>query len=124
MHGWKHNEKTKDRSSFFTLIEELNSQSESPNFIGVYIAWNGNLGLPGFVENLSFWNRKNTADEIGQSATLSDVIGRLNSILSRHEKCALTLSPRKTRHVYTILTILGIRKNQTITVQKLITIWC
>jgi len=80
IHGWKHNadEPDPDLKSFTKLIKELNEQQlqlkeqDRRHVVGVYVGWDGAVG-PVPLQNLTFWNRKRTADTISQSSVLTKI---------------------------------------------------
>lgn len=94
-HGWQHNASRCDSNvvCFQRLLERfdimeraiknLNKQKNSayrPNprkVIGVYVGWRGrSLNIPG-IDNLSFWERKNTAERVGTGG-VTELLTRLN----------------------------------------------
>jgi len=89
-HGWKHNASVCDgnMSCFRETLSQVhdlevaaaNAQKRKPRKIfGVYLGWRG-LSLEGsFLTNLTFWERKNTAHQVGSSA-VTELLVRLNSI--------------------------------------------
>ncbi|MEO8314201.1 MAG: hypothetical protein ABI645_05345 [Pseudomonadota bacterium] len=77
VHGWKHGASTDDGNvrSFRRLlsdlaeVEELSETKCRRRVVGVYVGWRGAASTLGFLENLSFWNRK----EAAQRVALGDV---------------------------------------------------
>lgn len=73
-HGWKHNAASEDdnvktfRELLFDLasLEEVAGNNCPRRVIGIYIGWRGAATTLGPVENLTFWNRKETAERIAQ----------------------------------------------------------
>jgi hypothetical protein len=90
VHGWKHNAKYDDenvrmvRSNLRVLnrLEQSTSKREGRTprkVVGVYAGWRGaSLKLWG-LENLTFWERKNTAHEVGRGA-LCELFLRLEDL--------------------------------------------
>ena len=89
-HGWQHNASVCDgnMSCFRETLSQVHdlemaaasAQKRKPRKIfGVYLGWRG-LSLNGsFLTNLTFWERKNTAHQVGSSA-VTELLVRLNSI--------------------------------------------
>ncbi|WP_268796469.1 hypothetical protein [Pseudomonas huanghezhanensis] len=83
VHGWKHNASTLDGNveSFKEDLAHLaiSKVAGERKLIGIYIGWRGmsfhGLGL----ENITFWDRKATAEEIGRGGVTEFLI-RLESI--------------------------------------------
>lgn len=83
VHGWKHNASTLDGNvaSFKEDLEHLaiSKVAGDKKLIGIYIGWRGmsfhGLGL----ENLTFWDRKDTAEEIGRVG-VTEFLVRLEDI--------------------------------------------
>ena len=78
-HGWKHNAEPRDDDlkAFKDLVTELNEQQplkQRRHVVGVYIGWDGGVGPRGPLQNASFYNRKQAADRISQSAVLTKVV--------------------------------------------------
>ena len=82
VHGWKNNanqaapgQKPKDVEKFHRALSELGYRAwqaapKSPvPVVGIYIGWAGkSLMGPGFINWLSYWGRRNTANRIGGDA--------------------------------------------------------
>jgi hypothetical protein len=78
VHGWKHNAEATDTNvqSFQKLLQQI-SQLESiaasdeqtqPRVVGIYVGWRGkSLAIPG-LDNITFWERKNTAKQVAQGS--------------------------------------------------------
>jgi hypothetical protein len=70
VHGWKHNAAETDPNLIdfkkaLTVIGKGSETLRNRRLVGVYIGWRGaSLDLPG-VENLTFWDRKSVAEEVG-----------------------------------------------------------
>lgn len=73
-HGWKHNasESNGNLAEFRKLLSQLHKveaaakREKGPRtVVGVYIGWRGaSLSLP-FLDNITFWTRKNAAERVG-----------------------------------------------------------
>ncbi len=81
IHGWKHNASSEDGNvqGFRESLQHLaqleieaskNAQPPTPprKIIGVYIGWRGLSATDPLNEQLSFWDRKNTAERVGHGA--------------------------------------------------------
>lgn len=84
VHGWKHNAKASDEN-VIEFKEMLSQFSNNKVFgerrvIGLYVGWRGlSVSLPWFRE-LTFWERKDVAEEIGAGG-VTEVLTRLNQAL-------------------------------------------
>ena len=90
VHGWKHSAAPGD-GNIATFRKALRGQSllesrlsrkagVSPRqVVGVYLGWRGASITTPLVENLTFWDRKNTAHKVG-SGDVAEVLGRLEEI--------------------------------------------
>lgn len=90
VHGWKHSAAPND-GNIDTFRQELARLSEleaalsrktgepAREVCGVYLGWRGgSLTLPG-VQELTFWDRKNTAHKVGHGG-VTEVVSRLEQI--------------------------------------------
>jgi hypothetical protein len=79
VHGWKHNARyddtnvqmVRDNLRFLSLLERLNSKREGRKprkVVGVYAGWRGLSSKVWGVKEFTFWERKNTAQEVGRGA--------------------------------------------------------
>jgi pimeloyl-ACP methyl ester carboxylesterase len=78
IHGWHHSAAAGDSNllSFQKLLHNLAARNESRHIVGVYVGWRGDtLTLP-YLEDLTFWDRKNTSIEVGRGAVY-ELIERL-----------------------------------------------
>jgi hypothetical protein len=85
VHGWHHSAKPEDGNikSFRKLLktaaefESKNSQVEiraARKVIGIYVGWRGSsIDVP-VIEYLTFWDRKNTAQEVGQQGVTETLL--------------------------------------------------
>ena len=91
VHGWHHNAAPDDSNvkSFQNLLERL-SRMESENslsdrkarkVVGMYIGWRGeSLEIP-YINDLTFWERKNTAQNVGLIG-VTELLLRLEEIVN------------------------------------------
>jgi hypothetical protein len=90
VHGWKHTAKfddtnvemVRDNLRFLNLLERLNSKREGRKprkVVGVYAGWRGLSSKVWGLKELTFWERKNTAHEVGRGG-LSELFVRLEDL--------------------------------------------
>jgi len=87
IHGWHHNAAPKDENikEFRKLLNKI-SQIETSNgtgrkVLGVYIGWRGeSITLP-VLNVATFWDRKNTAQKVGQQG-VTEVLLKLDEIVN------------------------------------------
>lgn len=94
VHGWHHNGSADDENvqAFHSALEALRAWHDGKNghddneVRGIYISWRGeSLSAPG-LRYLTFWDRKNTSDEVGR--------GGLLEFLLRLERAVKPPSPK------------------------------
>ena len=83
VHGWKHNANTDDGNviSFRNMLKDLKKSEVLGNrkLIGIYIGWRG-LSMHGLgLENLTYWDRKAVAQEVGKGG-VTEVFCELEKI--------------------------------------------
>ncbi len=90
VHGWKHNASFNDSNvemfrknlAILSRIERMAARKEgrpSRKVFGVYVGWRGLSQNVALVKNVTFWERKNTAHEVGRSG-LTELFVRLEDI--------------------------------------------
>ncbi len=85
VHGWKHdaspdNGNLKDFKRVLSMATQL-PQAKARRLIGIYVGWRGeSLSLP-WIKNLSYWDRKRVAEEIGKGG-VTEMLLRLEHILN------------------------------------------
>ncbi|CAK0774642.1 Esterase [Gammaproteobacteria bacterium] len=90
MHGWKHSAAPGDSSveAFRSLLARLDESEkrlsqdskETPRqVVGVYLGWRGVSVTVPILEHLSFWERKNTAQKLGETG-VAEVLSQLERI--------------------------------------------
>lgn len=75
VHGWQHNAEATDSNvhAFRRMLTQLNAietaaagTSSKPRVVGIYVGWRGrSLTIP-YLDNITFWERKNTAEKVAQ----------------------------------------------------------
>jgi hypothetical protein len=84
IHGWKHNadESDTDRVNFEKLVRSLRDREKGKRYVvGVYVGWNAEAPLWGWLENITFWVKKNNADRIAQSSSITLIFSAIGSII-------------------------------------------
>ncbi|WP_045856492.1 alpha/beta fold hydrolase [Teredinibacter purpureus] len=90
VHGWKHSAKANDdnitnfRGTLRNLSAMESAISAASNIparkvVGIYLGWRGGSIKMPVVEELSFWNRKETAHKVGYGGT-TEVLARLDEL--------------------------------------------
>lgn len=90
VHGWKHSAAPYDdnlktfRAALLRLSEKEYAVSEATGarprkVVGVYIGWRGGSVSAPVLKELTFWDRKNTAHEVGHGG-VTEVLNRLDAI--------------------------------------------
>jgi len=86
IHGWKHNAKADDgnvddfRKSLSRLANTGHSKNdaykrvETRNIMGLYVGWRGLSLYPPVIKEITFWDRKNTAERVGHGAVTEFLI--------------------------------------------------
>lgn len=108
-HGWKHNASACDNNvcCFRETLKQIGRLERSASaavkrkprkVVGIYLGWRG-LSLQGeWLANLSFWERKNTAAEVGHGA-VTELLTRLNSLRYIHRHVTGEPTPTGTQMV-------------------------
>ena len=84
IHGWKHNanEDDSDRKEFEQLVKALRAkQQDNKRVVGIYIGWNAEADLWGWLENITFWVKENNADRIAQSSSVTEIISAVEATI-------------------------------------------
>ena len=109
-HGWKHNASACDNNvvCFSRLLERydlaeralLNEDSATQRkVVGVYLGWQG-LPFDGFLNNLSFWTRKNAAARVGRGGVF-ELLTRLKDYQDIRQKQEKETDSHKSQLVIT-----------------------
>jgi hypothetical protein len=82
VHGWQNNAESADVQRFSSLLERLNNapaiRDAGFHVIGVYLGWRGKLTSVPVLKELSFWNRKATAERIASNFDCYDAIAAVS----------------------------------------------
>ena len=91
VHGWHHNAQANDPNvrafrkllSDFATIEGGKDKGEAGRrVIGIYVGWRGESVTIPIVNELTFWDRKNTADHVAQGST-RELFAKLDAFRDR-----------------------------------------
>lgn len=82
VHGWQNNVESGDVQSFESLLARLDRapaiRDVGFHVVGVYLGWRGKItGIP-LVKELSFWNRKATAERLASNYDCYDAIASIS----------------------------------------------
>jgi hypothetical protein len=92
VHGWHHSAQPEDGniSSFRKMLAEVSKMEgtgseqqgrKKRKVIGLYIGWRGDSISVPYVNGITFWDRKNTAHDVGQQG-VTEVLLRLEEIVN------------------------------------------
>ncbi len=98
IHGWKHNAKENDPNlkDFKESLQSLAKMTYRRRLVGLYVGWRGaSLNLP-VLENVTFWERKAVAEEVGKGGVTRlllqlDRIDRITPTNSSLENVMITI---------------------------------
>ncbi|UIN34005.1 hypothetical protein [Methylobacterium oryzae] len=85
IHGWKHSadKDDDDLKHFSRLVENLRDKyRDHKRVVGIYVGWNASADFwswASFLENTTFWVKKNNADRIAQSAAVTMIVSAVGS---------------------------------------------
>lgn len=72
VHGWHHQAKSGDGNvqGFYDALASVSRWNPKRKIKGIYVGWRGDsIDVP-YLDNLTFWDRKGTSDEVGRGAFL------------------------------------------------------
>src|SRR5260370_4458379 len=82
VHGWQNNVESGDVQSFESLLARLNRAHAIRNVgfhvVGVYLGWRGKLTPVPVLKEISFWNRKATAERLASNYDCYDAIASIS----------------------------------------------
>jgi hypothetical protein len=82
VHGWQNNAESGDVQSFQSLLARLNRAPAIRNVgfhvVGVYLGWRGKLTPVPVLKEISFWNRKATAERLASNYDCYDAIASIS----------------------------------------------
>ncbi len=96
VHGWHHNADATDSNvtEFRWLLRDLaiaengrklsdvKAQNAGPRVVGIYVGWRGESVTVPYLNALTFWERKNSAERVAQGSVL-EVFARLDYLRDR-----------------------------------------
>jgi hypothetical protein len=88
VHGWQNNVESDDVKKFGSLLERLERAPAIRNVglhvIGVYLGWRGKITPIPILKELSFWNRKATAQRLASNYDCYDAIASISEEARKH----------------------------------------
>ncbi len=84
VHGWKHSSNRND-SNYINFVESLRTADTllpGRDVVGVYVGWRAKSIMPGWLQNLSFWNSTESAQRAGSGGVTELIL-----LLDRLSKC-------------------------------------
>jgi len=88
VHGWQNNVESDDVKNFESLLARLNRapaiRDVGFHVVGVYLGWRGKLTPVPVLKQLSFWNRKKTAERLASNYDCYDAIASISEEARRH----------------------------------------
>jgi hypothetical protein len=106
VHGWKNNAAYDNTNvvmfrntlAQFNTVEEVQTNHAPRKIVGVYAGWRGLSAtsdwFPPLAEELSFWERKNTAHKVGGYGALTELLVGLESLQQASNDSLATNAPR------------------------------
>lgn len=82
VHGWQNNAESGDVKNFESLLARLNRapaiRDVGFHLVGVYLGWRGKFTPVPVLKELSFWNRKKTAERLASNYDCYDAIASIS----------------------------------------------
>lgn len=82
VHGWQNNAKSGDVGNFESLLTKLDNspaiRSAGYHVVGIYLSWRGKMTDIPVLKELSFWNRKATAERLASNYDVYDAIASIS----------------------------------------------
>jgi Alpha/beta hydrolase of unknown function (DUF900) len=106
VHGWKNNAATNNdnvemfRKTLAQLnnVEQIQTNHTARKVVGIYAGWRGLSAttdwFPPLAEELSFWERKNTAHKVGGYGALTELLVDLEGLQQDSNESLVTNAPR------------------------------
>ena len=92
VHGWQNNVLSDDVGKFESLLARLNRapaiRDVGFHVVGVYLGWRGKLTPVPALKEISFWNRKATAERLASNYDCYDAIASISEEARKHGKGA------------------------------------
>jgi len=88
VHGWQNNVESGDVNNFESLLSRLDRapaiRNAGFNVVGVYLGWRGKLTPVPVLKEISFWNRKATAERIASNYDCYDAIASISEAARKY----------------------------------------
>jgi pimeloyl-ACP methyl ester carboxylesterase len=88
LHGWQNNVESGDVENFKSLLARLNRapaiRDVGFHVVGVYLGWRGKLTPIPVLKEISFWNRKATAERIASNYDCYDAIASISEAARKY----------------------------------------
>ena len=88
VHGWQNDVQSDDVAKFESLLARLNQapaiRALGFHLVGVYLAWRGKLTPVPVLKEISFWNRKATAERLASNYDCYDAIASISEEARKH----------------------------------------
>jgi len=88
VHGWQNNVQSEDVAKFESLLARLNRapaiRAVGFHVVGVYLGWRGRLTPVPVLKEVSFWNRKTTAERLASNYDCYDAIASISEEARKH----------------------------------------
>ena len=88
VHGWQNNVQSDDVAKFESLLARLNRapaiRAVGFHVVGVYLGWRGRLTPVPVLKEVSFWNRKATAERLASNYDCYDAIASISEEARKH----------------------------------------
>ncbi len=96
VHGWKHSAAPGDKNiqTFRGVLDDLSDAEQyiarqtglkPRQVVGLYLGWRGGSVTIPYLENITFWDRKNTAQKVGHGG-VTEVLSHLESIKQTRDR--------------------------------------
>lgn len=90
VHGWQNDVQSADVENFESLLARLNRapaiRAVGFHLVGVYLGWRGKLTPVPVLKEISFWNRKATAERLASNYDCYDAIASISEEARKHGK--------------------------------------
>jgi hypothetical protein len=88
VHGWQNDADSGDVANFKSLLARLNGaptiRRAGFHVVGVYLGWRGRLTPVPVLKEISFWNRKATAERLASNYDCFDAIASISETARKH----------------------------------------
>ncbi|HEU0209620.1 MAG TPA: hypothetical protein VFQ78_11660 [Candidatus Udaeobacter sp.] len=88
VHGWQNDVQSGDVEKFESLLTRLNRapaiRTVGFQVVGIYLGWRGRLTTVPVLKEVSFWNRKTTAERLASNYDCYDAIASISEEARKH----------------------------------------